>query len=187
MDPISIRALSGSLREGSLNTALLRAAAELAPSGVIIELLDYRAVPFYDADLGTPPEVERVKAAITEADALLISTPEYNYSVPGVLKNVLDWASRPAYRSPLRGKPVAVLSAAPGQIGGARAQQHLKTILLGTASPVFAWPEFLLSRSKERIVDGRLVDEKSRELLGALLAGFVREVRVRRALAEEAS
>src|ERR1700750_688800 len=113
---MKVLAISGSLRRDSHNTALLRAAAELLPPGVELELYDdLRAVPPYDQDQDDPahhdPAVTRLKKSIADADAALISTPEYNHSIPGVLKNALDWASRPVADNPLRGKPAAVVGA----------------------------------------------------------------------------
>lgn len=170
---LKILGLSGSLRAGSVNGALLRAAAELAPKGVEVLPYDYRDVPLYDGDLAeVPAGVERLKAAIGAADGLLISTPEYNYSVPGVLKNAIDWASRPAYASVLRTTPTAILSASPGASGGNRAQQHLRNVLAGTVTPVFPWPEFMVGGAFQKVQDGVLVDEKTRAMLGELVAAF---------------
>lgn len=169
---LNILALSGSLRAGSTNTALLRAAAELAPEGVKVNLYDYADVPLYNADLPVPDAVERLKAAIAAADAVLIATPEYNYSMPGVLKNAIDWASRPAYASPFRDKPTAVISAAASFVGGARAQQHAKTVLLGMAAPVFAWPELLVGSAHQKVSDGQVTDQATRDALAAFLVGF---------------
>lgn len=169
---LNILALSGSLRSRSTNTALLNAAAELAPVGVAVTLYDYADVPLYNGDLSVPEAVERLRAAITEADAVLIATPEYNYSIPGVLKNAIDWASRPAYASPFRGKPTAVVSAAASFVGGARAQQHAKTVLLGMGAPVFPWPELLVGAAHKKVEDGRLTDEVTRDHLAGFMVGL---------------
>jgi chromate reductase len=173
-----ILALSGSLRSDSLNTALLRAAAESLPPGAALEVYDYRDVPLYDGDIdGVPEPVERLRAAISRADAVLLAVPEYNYSLPGVLKNAIDWASRPAYRSPFRDKPVGVVSAAASFVGGARGQQHTKTILLGMAAPVFPWPELLVGGAHAKFTDGALTDGTTARLLDEYVQGFVRWVR----------
>ncbi len=172
MTQLKILGLSGSLRKDSTNTALLRAAAELAPDGVSLDLYDYRDVPLYDGDLPEQGSVEALKAAIGAADAVLIATPEYNYSVSGVLKNAIDWASRPAYESVFRNKPTGVVSAAASFAGGARAQQHLKTILLGMGTPVFPWPELLVAGAHKKFTDGKLTDETTAKFLGEYLAGF---------------
>jgi len=185
--PLRILALSGSLRRGSHHTALLRAAAELAPAGVRIEPYDLRDVPLYDADEdrdGGPPPVRALKAAVAAADAVLIATPEYNYGMPGVLKNALDQASRPAWRSPFAGKPVAVLSASPGSYGGARAQAQVKTTLLALLAEPYPAPELALPAIHTRMADGRLADAETRQRLADFVAGFAAWVR-RRADAEE--
>ncbi|MBX3247294.1 MAG: NAD(P)H-dependent oxidoreductase [Myxococcales bacterium] len=168
---------SGSLRRRSFNTALLRATAELAPEGVTLTLADYRDVPLYDGDLETPASVERLKAEVAAADGVIIATPEYNYGIPGPLKNVLDWLSRPAYQSVFRDKPVAILGAAPGVVGTARAQGQLKQVLLGMASEVFPWPEVLVGSCAARFDDSlALTDEKTREVVGAMVAAFAMRV-----------
>ena len=175
--PLRVLGVAGSLRDGSLNRALLRAAAELAPEGMRIEPFELDEIPLYNGDLdrdGVRPEaVERFKAAIAEADGLLIATPEYNYGIPGVLKNAIDWASRPALRSPLAGKPVAGMGAAPGVIGTARGQEHLKLLLLATQSLVMPHRGVAVNRAAEKFDDaGRLTDEETRAFLGDFLAAF---------------
>ncbi len=170
---LRIVGLSGSLRAGSWNTAVLRSAAELLPEGATLEIVPYQDVPLYNFDLGEPEPVQRFKATLGAADALLIATPEYIHSVPGVLKNALDWASRPAGKGPLVGKPAAVLSASPGAVGGARAQQHLKAILLGGNTPVYAGAEVVVGAADKKIADGRLTDEATRQFLRTWLQGFV--------------
>ena len=129
-----ILALSGSLREGSHNTDLLRGAAAAAPDGVDLELYHgLKEIPPYDADDDVPGErplaVERFKAALAAADGILISTPEYNSSIPGALKNALDWASRPLVESPVRNKPVAVLSSSTGMFGGVWAAAETRKVM----------------------------------------------------------
>lgn len=174
-EELKIVGIAGSLREGSLNRALLEAAAKLAPDGIVIKTFALDDVPLYRAELDNddpPAAVRALKAAITEADGVLIATPEFNYGVPGVLKNAIDWASRPGYRSPLRDKPVAVIGAAPGVVGTARAQGQLKQNLLGLAAAVFPWPEYLLGGAKDKLVNGELENEKSRELLTGMLGAF---------------
>ena len=170
--PLNIVAISGSLREASFNTGLLKAAAELAPETLTVSLLAFHDLPFLNPDVPATNAVDGFKAAISEADGLLIATPEYNYSVPGGLKNALDWASRPAYQSPMFNKPVGVLSASPGMVGGARAQSHLKHILLGMGSQVFPYPEFLLSQAGGKFDDGALVDETTRSFLTKYLEAY---------------
>jgi chromate reductase len=169
--------LAGSLRAGSYNRGLLRAAAELAPAGTVFEEHDLRGLPFYDGDLeaaGDPVSVIELKDAIRHADALVIATPEYNRGLPGVLKNAIDWASRPALASPLAGKPVAIMGATTGFAGTARAQQ-LRDALEFPGALVLQQPEVLVSEAYLRFDgNGDLVDEEVRDQLGELLAALTR-------------
>ena len=168
--------ISGSLREGSLNTALLRSAQELVPEGANLSIASIAEIPLYNGDLdvdGGPPSVLTLKQQIREADGLVLATPEYNYGIPGVLKNAIDWASRPGFKSVLAGKPVAIIGAAPGVIGTARAQAQLKQVLLGTLSELFPYPELLVGRAHERIRDGRLQDEQTRTAMQQMLEAYV--------------
>ena len=182
---MKILAIPGSLRRASLNRALLVAAQELVPAGVTLVLDDLREIPLYDGDLDDdahrPAAVEGLKRRIAEADAVLIATPEYNYGIPGVLKNAIDWASRPGYRSVFRDKPATMVSAATSVVGGARVQGQLKQVLLGMAAEVFPWPEVLVGGAHQKIVDGRLVDEATRAHLRELLVAFAAWVQRRRA------
>lgn len=184
--PLNLLALSGSFRAKSLNTAALRALTDIAAAQddtTTITIYDYRDVPFYNGDLDQPIDaVERLKAAITQADGVILATPEYNYSVPGTLKNAIDWASRPAYKSPFYGKPTTVLGATPSAAGTARAQAHLKTILLGMGSEVFPYPEILIARAHRLFdADGNLSDDTTTEFLTNYLSAFSAWTRARRA------
>ena len=166
--------IAGSLRAGSYNRALLRAARELAPDDMDIRIFDRLGeIPLYDADVeaeGDPEPVEAMKRALGEADALLIATPEYNHGVPGVLKNAIDWASRPPRDSVLGGKPTAVFGASPGVTGTARAQAQLRQAFVFTDTPVLPQPEILVYRAADKFdEEGRLVDERTREFVGKLL------------------
>ena len=186
MAPISILGISGSLRQGSYNTMALKAAQALAPDGITVTIFDrLREIPLYDDDVrakdGFPEPVEALRTAIRAADALLLVSPEYNYSIPGVLKNAIDWASRPGYRSVFRDKPATMVSAATSVVGGARVQGQLKQVLLGMAAEVFPWPEVLVGGAHQKIVDGRLVDEATRTHLRELLVAFAAWVQRRRA------
>ena len=170
---IRVLGLSGSLRRASLNTAALRAAAELVPAGMEVETYDgLAAIPPYDDDVrqqGFPPPVADLRARIKAADALLIVTPEYNYSVPGVLKNAIDWASRPP-EQPFDGKPIAIMGASPGALGTARAQYHLRQMFVFLNGMVLNRPEVMIGQANTRFdAEGRLTDEKTREFVGALL------------------
>jgi len=173
-DPIRIVGLSGSLRKASTNTALLRAAVELAPEGASLEILSIRDVPLYDQDLqaeGMPDAVTRLHAALIEADAVVIASPEYNYSVPGVLKNTIDWLSR-TQPQPFAGKPVAIMGASPGRLGTARMQYHLRQIFVFLDGDVLNKPEVMVGGAFQAIVDGTLVDAKAREMIGRQLVAL---------------
>ncbi len=156
-----ILAVSGSLREGSFNTSLLRAAVEAAPDGIELELWEgIGDLPLYDEDLelNAPESVRRLREEWASADAILFATPEYNGSVPGALKNAVDWASRPRQEALLRNKPVAVMGASTGQFGALWAQQDLKRIL-GIAGARVVGTEIPVSRAHERFdPEGRLLD-----------------------------
>jgi len=169
---LRVLGIAGSLRAGSFNRALLRAAQELAPEGMEIRAFDIAPIPLYNADVeakGDPEPVAALKTAIREADALLVVTPEYNFGVPGVLKNAIDWASRPPAKTPLRGKPAAIMGASPGATGTARAQLQLRQAFVFTQTPAVLAPEVLVARAHEKFdKEGRLTDEASR--------GFVRQL-----------
>ncbi|HVK75889.1 MAG TPA: NAD(P)H-dependent oxidoreductase [Kofleriaceae bacterium] len=169
--------VAGSLRKASLNRALLRAIADALPAGAAtLELFDgLGALPTFDPDSPAEPEpVARWKQALAAADGVVIATPEYNYSIPGVLKNAIDWASRPPPTSPLRNKPMGIVSAATGISGGMRAQYHLRQILVYTNSPVMLQPEVILPRAHERFdAAGQLADASTGALLAAFGAGLI--------------
>ena len=168
-----VAAFAGSLREGSFNRALLRAAAEEAPEGMSLEILELSGVPLYDADLeaeGVPEPVRIFKERIGAADGLLIATPEYNYGMSGVTKNAVDWASRPPRGGVLDGLPVAVMGATPGNWGTARAQAMLRQSFVFTNSPCMLRPQVLVARAGEKFDDeGRLTDETTRGFLRTFL------------------
>jgi len=178
-----ILGIAGSLRESSYNRALLRAARELLPEGVELVEHDLRDLPFYDGDVeaaGDPDSVVAFKEAIRDADALLIATPEYNRGVPGVLKNAIDWASRPPATSPLRGKPAGIIGAG-GMSGTMRAQYHLRQIFVFTNTLVMQQPEVFVARAAERFDSNlALTDDAIREALrkhAAALAAWTRKVK----------
>ena len=175
---MKILGISGSLRVESFNTRLLKAASELLrEEGAVIDIHDIARIPLYNSDLdgNTRPEpAADLIEAISTADGLLFATPEYNYSISGVLKNAIDWASRPAFNSCLTGKPCAVLSASMSTLGGARAQVHLKDILLGTLSPLYMAPDFLLASAHKAFdTNGGLVDQKTKDFLKQYLHGYI--------------
>ncbi len=177
-DPkLAVCGVAGSLRSGSFNGSLLRAARELAPAGMEIRPFDRLGeIPLYDADLeakGEPEAVAAFKKAIGEADALLVATPEYNYGIPGVLKNAIDWASRPAGKSPLNRKPAAIMGASPGAMGTVRAQLALRQAFQFNETYVLPRPELLVGRAHEKFdAAGDLADEPTRKALRGLLEAF---------------
>jgi chromate reductase len=174
-DAIGVLGISGSLRKASYNTALLRAAVELAPPEVRITIAEISAIPLYDEDVreqGFPAPVEALRRQVKEADALLIATPEYNYSMPGVLKNAIDWVSRPPDQ-PFDGKPLAIMGASPG-MGTVRAQYHLRQSAVFLNMLPLNKPEVMVGRAMEKFdAEGRLTDAKTREAVGTLLAALV--------------
>jgi chromate reductase len=181
--------ISGSLRRGSYNSALLRAAAERLPAGVeLVEFEGLREIPPYDADLeaeGVPAAVATLREAIRGADAVLVATPEYNHSIPGALKNALDWASRPAGESALMGKPAAAIGASTGMFGAVWAQAEIRKVL-GAMGGRVVEAELPVPRAQERFEDGRLelTPEQSAQL-EELLEELVSEVEeLREATAE---
>ncbi len=177
MSDIRVLGVAGSLRQGSLNRALLRAAVQRAPAGMTIEAFDLIEVPLYNGDVeaaGDPPGVATLKAAIRAADAVLFATPEYNHGVPAAMKNAVDWASRPPRDAALNGKPVGVIGASPGQTGTARAQTQLRQAFGFTNSFCMPQPELLVFRAHEKFdAAGELVDTKTAEFLGKYLEAFM--------------
>ena len=175
-DSLTILGIAGSLRRASYNRGLIRAAVELAPAGISVVPYDLAEIPLFNADVeaeGDPAAVADFKRAIAGADALLIATPEYNHCVPGVLKNAIDWASRPARRSVLSEKPVAILGASTGRGATARAQAHLRDGLAFTNGLVLPLPEVLVGLAGERFDDaGDLTDEETRAEVRDLLVAL---------------
>jgi len=168
----TVLGICGSLRQGSYNRAALRAAIELAPTGMRIETADIGSLPLYDEDVrsrGYPAPVAALRQQVGAADALLLVTPEYNYSVPGVLKNAIDWVSRPPDQ-PFAAKPVAIMGASPSAFGSARAQYHLRQMGVFLDMRILNRPEVMIVHAAERFdADGRLVHEPTREIIRELL------------------
>lgn len=166
----------GSLRTASFSRKLANAATAAAPAGVECEIVDGRALPHYDQDLDgedKPEAVRELHVLLAGADALVFITPEYNYGIPGVLKNWIDWASRPAFKSPLRGMPSLVMSLSPAPTGGARAHAQLTTVLSGTLTPVFVAPSYVVPAVHEKFGEsGELTDEVTRTRLEKTLENF---------------
>jgi chromate reductase len=173
---ISILGFAGSLRKGSYNKSLLRAALEMVPAEVELEIFDLEGIPPFNQDLeNQPPEkVKEFKARIRAADAILIATPEYNYSIPGVLKNGIDSASRPYGDNAFNGKPVAIMGASIGMLGTARAQYHLRQSLVFLNMYPLNQPEVMVPFAQEKIdQNGRVTDQKTREKIKELLDALV--------------
>ena len=167
--------ISGSLRKGSYNTALLRFIADELPDGTTLEIVSIGELPLFNQDLeASPPEaVVQFRNALRDADGVVIATPEYNHSVPGVLKNALDWASRPPGEGAINNKPVAILGASPGGIGTARAQAHLHNILVAFGNAIFPHPQVAVARAHEQFADdGTLESEGTRQFL----SGFTQKM-----------
>ena len=175
-DDVRVLGFAGSLRKASFNRALLRAAIELAPEGVAIESFDLISVPLYNGDVepeGDPEGVTAFKRAIRNADAVIMVTPEYNHGVPGVMKNAVDWASRPPRDAPLAGKPVGIIGASPGMTGSARGQSQLRQAFEFTNSYCMPQPEILVFRAHEKFdAEGKLTDERTAEFLKQYLIAF---------------
>jgi chromate reductase len=173
---ITILGFAGSLRKNSFNKSILRASVELCPENAKLEIFDLEGIPPFNQDLeNQPPEkVRNFKEKIKAADAILIATPEYNYSIPGVLKNATDWASRPYPDNAFEDKPVAIMSASTGMLGGSRAQYHLRQTFVFLNMYPINYPEVIVSFAKEKIdKDGKLTDEKTREKIRELLESLI--------------
>ena len=173
---MNVLVLLGSLRKDSFSRKLAAAAASLAPDGMAFHVTDCGEVPLYNQDLDgdeKPPAVEEWLGQVRAADALLCVTPEFNYGIPASLKNAIDWASRPAFRSPLKGLPALVFAHSPAPSGGTRAHSQLTAVLGGTLTPVFLAPSFLVSAVHEKFdAAGSLTDEATIRRMGRTLAEF---------------
>lgn len=169
---MKVLGIAGSLRKGSFNRGALEAAKELAPDGMEIEIHDISGIPGFDQDdeSDPPQKVLTLKEAIRAADAVLFATPEYNYSVPGVLKNAIDWASRPYGKSAWDGKPAAIMGASPGAIGTARAQYDLRKMMVFLNMFPINKPEVMITNCSSKFdEDGKLTDEPTRKIIRQML------------------
>lgn len=171
-----IAAISGSLRKGSYNTATLRALQELAPDSIELDLITLEGVEPFNEDVeaeGWPPRVQALRDRVEPAAAVIIATPEYNYSFPGTLKNALDWLSRPTGRGPIVGKPLLIVGASLSKTGTARAQAHLRQVAFYNAMPVMPTAEVLISNA-DKVFDesGKLADSGTREFLETTIKKF---------------
>jgi chromate reductase, NAD(P)H dehydrogenase (quinone) len=173
---LKVLGFAGSLRTGSYNKALLHASANFIPEDVNLEIFDIDGIPAFNQDIenNMPNKVKDFKSKIREADAILIATPEYNYSVPGLLKNAIDWASRPYGDNPFDGKPVAIMSASIGMLGGARAQYHLRQIFVFLNMFPINGPEVIVPFAQDKFdAHGKLIDENTQKFLRQLLQNLV--------------
>jgi chromate reductase, NAD(P)H dehydrogenase (quinone) len=173
---MKILGISGSLRKDSLNTAALRAAQQLVPAGSTLEIFSLAEIPIYNEDIrdkGYPAPVQKLRDAIKAADAVVIACPEYNYSFTGVLKNAIDWASRPP-EQPFDGKKIALMGASPGMLGTARAQYQLRQVFIFMNGKILNRPEVFIAAADKKFDDkGNLTDEKTREVIGKMLTALV--------------
>jgi chromate reductase len=173
---INILGFAGSLRKNSFNKAILRAASEVVPEDALLEIFDLEGIPLFNQDFEQkPPEkVRQFKEKIRAADAILIATPEYNYSIPGVLKNAIDWASRPFGDNAFEDKPVAIMSASGSMLGGARAQYHLRQTFVWLNMHALVRPEVIVNYADKKIdKNGRLTDEETRKRIRELLEALI--------------
>ena len=188
--PLQLVGLSGSLRQASFCTALLRTLETELPPASSLTVRTLADIPLYNQDHdgeAAPASVKDLKAAIAAADGLLVVSPEYNYGMSGVMKNAIDWASRPAYQSVLKGKPTLVMTVSPGTGGGMRAQGPLKQTLAGTLARLVPYPDIAVANAAERFKDGRLVDPVTLRFVLDGIAALAAEVRAARCVAEAAS
>jgi len=174
--PFTILGIAGSLRKASFNRAALRAAQQLVPDGVNLEIFDLAGIPPFNQDEeANPPEhVTQLKARVRAADAILLVTPEYNYSIPGVLKNAIDWASRPYGDNAWEGKPVALMGASVGAMGTSRAQYHLRQVFVFLNMYPLNRPEVMITNAAKRFDEkGNLKDEETKTHIQSLLVALV--------------
>lgn len=178
--PVRILGIAGSLRKGSYNRAALRAAVSLVPDGATLDIFDLEGIPAFseDHERNPPEKIVELKRRIRAADAVLFATPEYNYSIPGVLKNAIDWASRPYGDSAWNGKPAAIMGASVGSTGTARAQYHLRQIMVYLNMYPLNRPEVMIANASQRFdAQGNLIDADTRQHIQRLLESLVQWVR----------
>lgn len=175
-ESVTILGFAGSLRKNSYNKALLRIAVELVPKDAKLETFDLEGIPPFNQDLQEQPpqKVTEFKSKIRAVDAILIATPEYNYSIPGVLKNAIDWASRPPTDNAWEGKTVAIMGASTGRLGTARAQYHLRQCFVALDMYPINYPEVMVAHARQNFdEDGKLKDDKTRQLIAEMLEELV--------------
>jgi len=177
---LRILGIAGSLRKQSYNRAALRAAQQIVPEGATLEIFELEGIPLYNQDLNdTPPEpVRDLKAKVRAADAILFVTPEYNFSIPGVLKNAIDWASRANRENVWAGKPVALMGVSTGLLGSSRAQYHLRQVFVFLDMHPINKPEVMIAKAAEKFdAELNLTDPTARDLVAALLKALVEGTR----------
>jgi len=173
--------LSGSIRQESTNTAILMTLADKLGTKASLTLFPLNDVPLYNSDLendALPPSVRALKEAIGASDGLILSTPEYNHGMSGVLKNALDWASRPAFASPLRNKPALLMTSSQGYVGGARAHAQMQETLTATLARVVVRPQVVIAGVGQKVVDGRLMDEATLNFCLGAIDDLLAEIRL---------
>ena len=171
-----ILGVSGSLRTGASSTAVLHAVMERLPQNTEVTVAEIGALPHYNADHDGGPEVARLIEQIQHADGVIFVTPEYNYSIPGVLKNAIDWASRPAYASVFKGKPCMIITVSAGVLGGVRAQAHLKYILNGMLADVHSGQEIVIPHAPKKLSEGQFTDADTLGFISGQLDIFLSKV-----------
>jgi chromate reductase len=173
-------AISGSIRRASHCTAVLRSLQPLLPAEATLEIFPLDEIPLYNADLDgdqPPAAVARLKEAIKSANGLVVCSPEYNYGIPGVLKNAIDWASRPGFASPLKGKPALIMTASPGTAGGVRAQSQIRDALTATLARPLVRQHIAIASVATRVQEGLLVDKPTLDIIQAGLQELIEEIR----------
>ncbi|QQX89648.1 NAD(P)H-dependent oxidoreductase (plasmid) [Cupriavidus necator] len=179
MPDLKLLGISGSMRRDSNNTAVLRTLQVSMPAGIGLSVITLDDIPLYNQDVelcGVPPGVQEFKSAIEASDGIILCSPEYNCGMPGVLKNALDWVSRPALTSPMKGKPVLIVTSSPAFTGGVRAQAQLRDTLSGMLARVIAWPQVVIAGVHGKVQAGGLVDEASVKFLLDAVGGLAAEI-----------
>jgi chromate reductase len=173
--------LSGSIRRGSTNTSILRSLSERLHGRAVLTVFPLDEIPLYNGDLegdGLPASVRALKTAIADSDGLILCSPEYNHGMSGVLKNALDWASRPAFASPLKDKPCLPMTSSPGYVGGARAHAQIQETLVSSLARVVVRPQVVIAGVTQKIVDGKLVDETTIKFCLEAVDDLIKEIRL---------
>jgi chromate reductase len=188
--PMKLLGISGSVRRGSYCSAILRTLGEGFDENTSLEIFDLSSVPPYNEDdegEQLPPIVDALRQAIERSDGVVLMSPEYNHGAPGLLKNALDWASRPAYRSPFAGKPTLIVTASPAFTGGVRAQAQIADTLGAMLAHLVAIPQVVIGAVHEKVVDGRMTDRATLQFLSVAIEALARTITLRRLAASAAA